>query len=158
MPNDERPRERLARLGTDALSTIEILAILLGSGTQNRSVMELAQDLLAHFKTVRALSGASIQELKQVKGIGAAKAIQLHAAFALATRKEETTVEILDTPDKIYALIRNALESQQTEILLVLLRDIRMQCIHREVVAKGTLTELVLHPREILVLPTNEYL
>lgn len=149
MPNEERPRERLARFGTHTLSTTELLAILLGSGTQSCSVMQLAQDLLAHFKTLRALSTASIQELKEVKGIGTAKAIQLHAAFAIASRKEEVTPEILDTPEKIYALIRQELEQQETEVLLILLRDIRLQCIHREILAKGTLTELILHPREI---------
>ncbi len=149
MPNEDRPRERLARLGTQALSTIELLAIILGSGSQNRPVMQLAHDLLSHFKTLRAVSTASIQELKQVKGIGDAKAIQLLASFAIASRKEETTPDILDTPEKIYTCIRYEIENQETEVLFVLLRDIRLQCIHREVLAKGTLTELVLHPREI---------
>lgn len=149
MPCEERPRERLARFGTQALSTTELIAILLGSGMQSCSVMQLAQDLLSHFKSLRALSNASIQELKQVKGIGNAKAILLHAAFAIAARKEEVTPLILDTADKIYSCIRQELENQETEVLLIVLRDIRMQCIHREIIAKGTLTELVLHPREV---------
>lgn len=149
IPSEERPRERLARFGTSVLSTIELLAILLGSGTQKRSVLQLAGDLLAHFKTLRALSTASIQELQEVKGIGVAKAIQLHAAFALSSRKEEVIPIVLDTPEKVYALIRHELECLPTEVLLVLLRDIRYQCIHREILAKGTLTELLTHPREI---------
>lgn len=149
LPMEERPRERLSRLGSDALSTVELLAILLGSGTKNRSVMELSAELLSHFKSLRALSEASIQELQEVKGIGHAKAIQLHAAFALSYRKEEITPLILDTPDKVYALIRHELERQTKEILLIVLRDVRLQCIHREVLSIGTLTELLLHPREV---------
>lgn len=149
MPTSERPRERLERFGTQGLSAAELLAILLGSGTKTCSVMQLAQNLLAHFKTIQALSTASIQELKEVKGIGTAKAILLHAAFAIASRKEEMNHEILDTPEKIYSFIRQELESQETEVLLVVLRDIKLQCIHREILAKGTLTELILHPREI---------
>ena len=131
------------------LSSVELLAILLGSGTKSRSVMHLAADLLSHFQTLRALSEASIQELQQVKGIGLAKAIQLHAAFTLSSRKEETTPPILDTPEKIYAVLRSELESQKTEALAIILRDIRLRCIHREILSKGTLTELLLHPREV---------
>ena len=149
LPSTERPRERLARFGPDALSTIELLAILLGSGTQSRSVLQLSAELLSHFKSLRALSEASLQELREVKGIGIAKAVQLQALFALAHRKEETTHLILDTSRKVYELIRPELESQKTEVLLILLRGARGQLIHREILSKGTLTELLLHPREV---------
>lgn len=149
LPAEERPRERLVRFGSESLSTIELLAILLGSGTQNRSVLLLAADLLAHFQSLQALSEASLQELQEVKGIGIAKAIQLQAAFALFRRKEEVIHLLLDTPEKVYASIRSELEEQKIEILLILLRDVRRRFIHQEIISKGTLTELLLHPREI---------
>ncbi len=150
LPLEERPRERLSRFGACALSTIELLAILLGSGTRNRSVIQLATDLLSHFRSLRALSEASIQELQEVKGIGLARAIQLHAAFALSGRKEEPETQIFNTPEKVYAFIRSELEMQKTEALLVILMDVRLQCIHREILSKGTLTELLFHPRDVL--------
>lgn len=139
----------IIRYGSGALSSIELLAILLGSGMRNRSVIQLATDLLSHFQSLHAISEASIQELREVKGIGLAKAIQLHAAFALSGRKEEITPQVLDTPDKVYFFIRSELEMQKIEVLLIVLRDVRWQCIHREILSKGTLTELLLHPREI---------
>ena len=150
LPEQERPRERLARYGSDALSSIELLAILLGSGTQNRSVLQLAADLLGHFGTLNALAEASLEELKQVKGIGQAKAVQLKAAFGLFLRVEMKKRGVpLDTPESVYELICAELSHQKVEMLMVVLRDVRKCYIHREIIAKGTLTELLMHPREI---------
>lgn len=150
LPVQERPRERLARYGSEGLSTIELLAILLGSGTQSRSVLELAGDLLGHFGSVNQLSEASLEELKEVKGVGEAKAIQLKAAFGLLGRLEsKKEAVLLDTPEAVYELIRGELSRQKTEVLMVILRDARKKYIHREIISKGTLTELLLHPREV---------
>jgi DNA repair protein RadC len=150
LPLSERPRERLALHGPDAVSTIELLAILLGSGTQSRSVLELAADLLGHFGTLNTLADASLEELKQVKGIGEAKAIQLKAIFALLGRIEKKQMPLaLHTPESVYELIRSELAHQKVEMLMVVLRDVRKGYVHREILSKGTLTELLMHPREI---------
>ena len=122
LPVQERPRERLARYGADPLSTPELLAILLGSGTKNRSVIHLAHDLLSHFGSLRALSEASLQELREVKGIGIAKAIQLQAIFALFSRVEGQEPRTrLDDPERVFELIRPELGEQKIEMLMVLL-------------------------------------
>lgn len=150
LPFQERPRERLSRYGADPLATCELLAILLGSGTKNRSVLQLSQDLLGHFGSLKALSEASVQELKEVKGIGAAKALQLQAIFALLSRIEvHKPAACLDDPKKVFELIRSELSEQKIELLMVLLCDVKRKLIHREIVSKGTLTETLLHPREI---------
>jgi len=150
LPPEERPRERLARYGGDVLSTIELLAILLGNGTKNRSVLQLSSDLLSHFGSVKALSEASLEQLKEVKGVGTAKGVQLLAAFSLHSRiEEEKPRQMLDQPEKIYHLIRADLSIQKTEMLMVIMRDVRSCLIHREILSVGTLTELVMHPREI---------
>jgi DNA repair protein RadC len=150
LPAEERPRERLARYGGEALSTIELLAILLGSGTKNRSALQLATDLLSCFGSFQALTEASLQELRQIKGVGTAKAIQLKAHFALFHRIEQKQEGLLlDSPQKAYALIRGELAFQKIENLMVVLRNVRRVCIHREIISKGTLTELLVHPREI---------
>jgi DNA repair protein RadC len=150
LPPNARPRERLIRYGNEALSTIELLAILLGSGTKNRSVLQLAADLLSHFGSVKALSDATFEELKEIKGIGAARAVQLLAAFSLHSRIEEEKEKIcLDEPEKIYALIKSDLAHQKQEMLMVILCDVRRHLLHRETLSKGTLTELLIHPREI---------
>lgn len=93
LPEQERPRERLMACGPDALSLAELLAILLTTGTQDKPVLELAQELLTHFGTFPKLLNASLAELRQVKGIGQAKALQLQAAFALARRAAQPPIE-----------------------------------------------------------------
>jgi len=150
LPAHERPRERLARYGAEPLSTPELLAILLSSGTQRRSVLHLAQDLLARFGSLQALSEASIEELCEVEGIGMAKALQLQAVFALAVRIERRkSGASLDDPQEIFELIAPELSHQKIEMLMVLLCDAKRRLIHREILSKGTLTETLLHPREI---------
>lgn len=149
LPEEERPRERLSRYGPDALSSIELIAILLGNGTQNRSVLQLSSDLLSHFGSLRALSEATLSELCEVKGIGLAKAILLQASFALSRKRESVQLESLDSAEKVYQLIRTDLEDQKTELLMIILLDVRSRLIHREILSKGTLTELLTHPREI---------
>lgn len=150
LPLQERPRERLANSGSEALSTIELLAIVLGSGTKNRSVLQLAADLLSHFGSVKTLSEASLEELREVKGIGMARGVQLLAAFALSSRIEvEPERQPLDRPEKIYDLIRADLATQKTEMLMVIMLDVRRCLIHREILSVGTLTEVATHPREI---------
>lgn len=149
LPRDSRPRERFNRWGSDALSAIELLAILLGSGTKDCSALALAASVLAHFGSVRNMARASLEELKEIKGIGAAKAVQIQAAFALAQRQQEEICPLIDTPQKVYALIRSEMERQEVEVLMVVLRDVRRQLIHRELLSKGILNELLVHPREV---------
>jgi len=86
LPAQERPRERLVKLGPDALSLTELLAILLTTGTKDRSVLELAHEMVVRFRSPQALLEASITELMEVKGIGLAKAIQLKAAFGISLK------------------------------------------------------------------------
>jgi len=150
LPIQERPRERLIRLGKDALSLVELLAILLGSGTKKRSVIELSQALLSHFGSLLRLSRASLQELCEVKGIGKAKALQLQAVFAIAHRIEEKEEGIrFEEKEKLYSLLQRELGTKHVEELMVLLIDAKKKVFHFEIIAKGTLTELLLHPREV---------
>ena len=80
MPEEERPRERLARLGAIALRDAELLAVLFRTGTREEGAVALAERLLSRFGNLRALSRASLEELMQVKGVGRVKAIEIQAA------------------------------------------------------------------------------
>jgi DNA repair protein RadC len=77
LPPADRPRERLQRLGAEALSAQEILAVILGRGISGESVMVTAQRLLSQFGGLKGIAGASLEELSQVRGIGLAKAAQI---------------------------------------------------------------------------------
>jgi DNA repair protein RadC len=87
MPRQERPRERLQRLGPDALSSQELLALIIGRGVSKRSVLDIAQELINRFGSVHGMSNATIEELSAIHGVGIAKAAQIQAAFELAKRQ-----------------------------------------------------------------------
>ena len=86
-PAGERPRERLVARGPDALTHAELIAILLRTGLQGANVVQVAQNVLQKFGSLNAL--ASVDELKQVPGVGPDKAATLVAAFSLARRMEQ---------------------------------------------------------------------
>jgi DNA repair protein RadC len=152
IPEEERPRERLIREGVDALSLSELLAIILGSGTMGKTVIELASEVLERFGSLEALLEASLVELMEIKGIGQAKAIQLKAVFgiALKCRKPASLRKLfIQSPEEAYQLAKGEIAHQPHEVLMVILRDVRGKLIHREHVSSGTLSQVLAHPREI---------
>src|ERR1700722_19443923 len=86
MPSDERPRERLLRLGPGACTSSELLAILMRTGSSERSALGLADTFIHHFGSLRGAVSASIEEMQHVKGIGQVKAIEIAAAVELGKR------------------------------------------------------------------------
>jgi len=86
MPEDERPRERLARLGPEALRDAELIGIILRSGTKERGAVALGEELVRAFGGLRGLAKASVEELQQIKGLGQAKAVEVKAAIELGLR------------------------------------------------------------------------
>lgn len=151
IPQQERPRERLIRHGVDALSLNELLAILLVTGTRGKSVLELAHEIMAKFGTIQKLLEASITELCEIKGVGKAKAIQLKAAFGITLKmtQAETSVKTALTSQDAYALVKDELSRQVQEILIVILKDIKGRLITHEKISMGTLSEVLVHPREV---------
>ena len=85
-PVSERPRERLAAHGADALSHAELIAILLRTGLKGANAVEIGKQLIQKYGTLQALAQASVDDLQKVKGIGRDKAVTLVAAFALARK------------------------------------------------------------------------
>jgi DNA repair protein RadC len=152
LPLSERPRERLERDGIDALSHAELIAIVLGSGTMGKSVLDLAQELLEHFGGLEKLLDASIVELMQIKGIGKAKAILLKAVFGLAVkcrRPVDLHKYVIASAEDAWDLAQGEIAHIKKEVLLVILRDVRGNLIHFEQVAVGTLCQVLVHPREV---------
>ncbi len=152
LPVTELPRERLLQYGVDALSVSELLAILLVTGTKGKSVLQLADELLSKFRDLNGLLDASIEELMEVKGIGQAKAIQLQAVFGIALKSKKNYLcerYLVETPEKAFALARQEIAHHKQEVLLVILRDAKTQLIHCEKVSVGTLSEVLVHPREV---------
>lgn len=152
MQQSELPRERLMRDGIEALSIQELVAILLGTGTKGKSVLILSQELLLHFGGMKGLLEASIEDLVEIKGIGKAKAILLKAAFAIAIRAAKSALKpmaFIKSPKQAYEIAKTEIGHFDLEVLFVILRDVRGRMIHHEVVGIGTLSEVLVHPREI---------
>ena len=152
LPLSERPRERLLLHGPSALSSMELIALILGSGTRGKSVLALSQELLSHFGSLLRLQEATIEDLCQVKGLGKAKAIQLKAALTLASRasRERTPPpDRLETPLKAYLWVRDLVVHEKKEVFGVILLDAKGAPIRWEVVSVGTLTQTLVHPREV---------
>ncbi len=150
LPLVDRPREKLQRLGSAALSDTELLAILLGSGTKDMNVLELAGRLLKRHGA-KALPKLSVDELKAIKGVGVAKACQLVACFELARRllsKEDEGETIIREPQDAYTLTKD-LQAAKKEHFVVLYLDARNKVLKKETISIGTLTASLVHPREV---------
>jgi DNA repair protein RadC len=152
LPRDERPRERLLKLGSEALSAQEILALILGRGIRGESVMMTSQKLLSRFGSLKGVADASVEELTQTRGIGSAKAAQIKAALELSRRLESDAGEspnpILKSPEDVVAVARGQLKGKKKEHFLVLCLDTRNKLINRKLVSMGSLDTSIVHPRE----------
>lgn len=152
IPVSERPRERLLKHGPEAMSSTELLAIILGSGTKDVPVIQLAQTLLTKFGSLQAIAKATVQELCEVKGLGQAKAIQLKATFDLGIRASRGVPMLkyrADSPAQVYYYVKAEMELSRREIFKVLLLDTKCYIIAEELVSIGTLSKALAHPREI---------
>ncbi len=153
LPADERPRERLRRHGADALSSQELLALILGRGIQGESVMVTSQKLLTHFKSLEKLQEASFEDLCSIRGIGTAKACQLLAIFAINKRILVTSP--LDrrkkaaTINEFSRLLQDRIGNETKECFAVISLDARHEMIGIDIIAIGILNANVTHPREI---------
>ena len=153
LPLSERPRERLLKLGSEALSAQEILALIFGRGIKGESVMVTAQRLLSQFGNLKGITSASIGELTQINGIGPAKAAQIKAAFELSKRLEspadESQKPAIKSPEDVASIVRSQLKGKKKEHFLVLCLDTRNRLINYKPVSMGSLDTSVVHPREV---------
>jgi len=144
------PRDKLLRFGAVGLSQVELLAVLLGTGTKGRSVLRVAEDLVARHGA-QGLSGLSLDEWVGHRGVGRVKAAQMLAAFELGRRLLLPTSEEprVSSPAEAYALVRD-LKRARKEHLVSLYLDAQNRLICRETVSIGSLNTTRTHPREVL--------
>jgi DNA repair protein RadC len=151
LPQQDRPREKLATHGAAALSDSELIAILLRTGVRGINAVDLARDLLRRYQSLDAISRCDVKELAAIKGIGTAKAVQLAAAFGLGHRlaRETPAKSKIDSPQLVYDLLGAEMRALNRESLRVLLLDTRYNLMRVEEVSLGSLNESIAHPREV---------
>ena len=152
MNEEERPRERLAKLGPQSLSNAELLAILLRVGVVGESAVQVGQRLLQNFGGISGIHRASIDELSIQKGIKLAKAAQIKAAIELGRRLIIESPEerpAIHSPAEAAELVQYEMSALEQEELRVLLLDTRNRVQHIETIYRGSVNSSQVRVAEI---------
>lgn len=148
IPLENRPRERMKKLGLSSLSDAEVLALILQKGTRTDNVIDMSNKLIAKYG-LEKLSSLSLTELSSIDGIGEAKAIQVLATFELSKRIKRINHSIFNSAKDVYEYLGPKMQDLKQEHFIVLLLDIKNKLIKEETVFIGTLDAALIHPREI---------
>lgn len=152
MPADERPRERLLHHGPSAVSSAELLAIQIRTGTTERSALGLGELLLSRFGGLRGVACAGIEQMGRVKGLGDAKAVQIASAFELGRRLAALSDEerpAIRSPQDVANLLMPEMRDLKKECLKSLLLDTKNRVLKILTVSVGILDSSLVHPREV---------
>ncbi len=153
LPRSDRPRERLVDLGAHALSSAELLAILLGSGGAGRSALQVGHEVLsAAHGSLRRLAMQPTAALTSVAGVGMARAVIIHAALELGRRMAAEAREDgapVRSPRDVVALYAPRLEDLPVEEFHVAILDIHHRLERDITVTRGILDSSLVHPREV---------
>lgn len=150
-PHD-RPREKLERLGASALGDNELLALVLGSGSRDRDVLDVSNTVLEQRGGLYGLTRATAADLRTVPGIGAARAAQVLAAVELGRRtlmRTHADRPRLNTPRQLASHLLPQHGSRPVEQFGIVLLDTKHRLLQIRLVSSGSLDSTVAHPREV---------
>ncbi|MBA4416463.1 MAG: hypothetical protein C0392_00920 [Syntrophus sp. (in: bacteria)] len=146
LPEFDRPREKMEQKGPKALSNLELLAVLLGSGIKGKDVFEVARDILK--ATQDNVASINFETLRNIEGVGRAKACQLMAAIEYSKRLlMRDNIEIKGVRDVL--ALTGELKDKKQEYFLTLTLDGASRLIQKRTVFIGTLNKSIVHPREV---------
>lgn len=153
IPESDRPRERLLRLGPQALSDAELLALFINTGTKGENALQIGERLLREHRSLRHLSRMEPAALTSIKALGPAKAAKLAAAFEIGRRaaRENAEPDIpLDSPERVYEFAGSEMQALGYESVRLLLLTTKMTLLRMDELFRGSLTECTASPRELL--------
>ena len=151
MEVEQRPREKALRYGLESLSDLELVALILQSGNKNRSVFEIASDVLKESEGLSKLMQMHVNTLMQIQGIREVKALQLLASVELSKRviKSKVYHASIMRPEDVIEWFEFEYGSLPQECFIALYLDTKSKLIAHRVLFKGTLNESTVHPREV---------
>ena len=152
-PMAERPREKLLARGPNALSDAELLAIFLRTGTQGKTALDLARELLLRFGGLRALLESDQARICRTKGLGTTKYVQFQAALELGRRHLAERIERgdpLSNPQATREFLMARLRDRAQEVFACLFLDNRHRIISFDEMFYGTVDGAAVHPREVV--------
>lgn len=152
VPEEERPRERVKQYGVESLSNTELIAILLRTGVRGHSVLSVAQSILNRAGNLRSLLAMNLEELRGIKGVGEAKAIQVIAGLELGRRLARSTLlerVKVDSPKAAADYMMDQMRYLHQEHFVALYLNTKNHIIGQETIFVGTLNSSLVHPREV---------
>lgn len=144
MPREDRPRERLHRLGPKGVSDIELVCAMLGSGSHGRPVQDLAEDILHLIDSGKV----SPEDLQKVHGLGPAKVASICAGLELGRRMSSTRLRSCKDPASVFDLVRHYGDRVQEHFLVVMLNGAH-ELMGVNLVTIGLVNRTLVHPREV---------
>ena len=154
-PTEQRPREKLIQYGATSLSDAELLAIFLRTGCHGQNAIELAQNLLNHFKSISALLHADLEDVEQINGLGVAKYCQLQAVLELSSRYFEQQLKqakSLNNSTEIKQLCISKLSKLEHERFDIVLLNNQHQLLRYHSLFHGSISQSAIYPREVVKL------
>ena len=152
-PIDERPREKLLKLGASSLSDAELLAIFLRVGMPGKTALDLARDLINHYGNLKSLLLSSQDDFCTFPGMGPAKYVQLQASLEMSKRyfhNEMCESDLINNPEASKQFLRRALTGKQYEVFACLYLDTQHKILGFEELFRGTLNAASVYPREVV--------
>ena len=153
IPKSDRPREKLLRKGAEALSDVELLAILLGRGVEGHDVMTVAERVLKAFGASK--EKPDIEELKKIEGVGPAKATVIAAALEFSRRRIRPEGLRISFPADVLPLIRHYADRKQEHFICISINGAN-EVIKSRVVSVGLVNRTQVHPREVFAEPITD--
>ncbi len=161
LPEGDRPREKMQRLGVRALSNEELIALFLRTGMKGKSAIQMGREIIHRYGSMSQLGQLSLEEMRKCRGLGLAKASMLVAVFELGRRVAQEQVQnvVLDSPSLIYEYFAPQMQHLPQERLVVGLLNTKLHLMTSVDISVGTVSEAMAHPREILhpVINRNAY-
>ncbi len=154
LPVDERPREKLLKLGAQALTDVELLSIFLRTGVKGKTVLDIARELLDKFGGFRALLEARPEEIIGFPGMGIAKYAQIRATLELTDRYLRAGFdrgEAITDPGITKRYLKCKLGRYTREVFAVMFLDNQHRLISYEELFFGTIDGASVHPREVVI-------
>ncbi|MEM8844362.1 MAG: DNA repair protein RadC [Pseudomonadota bacterium] len=160
IPTSCRPREKLINRGASTLTDAELLAIILRTGTKERNVINLAQDLIDQFDGLSGLLNCEFEEIRLIHGLGVAKFCQISAIKEIAKRSlisELQSKSLLDSSETASQFLLTTMSDYKKEVFACLLLDTQNKLLGFEELFSGSINGANIYPREVvkLVLNTN---
>ncbi len=156
LPEEDRPYEKLEKCGAENLTDAELLAVIIRTGTKESTSLDLTRKIMNEFsngKGLLYLKNTSLSQLRKIKGVGRVKAIQLKAAGELASRMIVTDGKSgrhkITSPCDIRDIYLEKLRYANKEKFIVLALNTRNEIIREIEVSVGSLSETIVHPREV---------